>query len=264
MEQHREANPRNIKIIAVIIVALIIMIFLILSFQRLFRTNPYGPEIIIDNFDEYYSIAPQEKQDYACHYLYEAVLLNLPEDQIPKSGAIIRENTAELEHNAEKNSYYGSFIVDIPKIEQSYRIQITWSIGKNNYSTSTDYSALVTCLKSSEIIYPNFDCRDLFTADNEASDKFLKEYPLAAKLPIDIEYYTGGHGAYVHYTITSARGESSSDNSDGYSVVITDYTGDNYEPALERIRSLGFNPDDYEIEYKDLSEEYAAPGYAGD
>lgn len=264
MEQPREVNPHNIKIIAIIIVALIVMIFLILSFQRLFHTNPYGPEIVIDNFDEYYSIAPQEQQDYAFYYLYEAVHENLPEDQIPKSGAIIRKDTAELDHNAEKNYYYGSFIVDIPKIEESYRIQISWSIGKNNNSTSADFPALVTCLKPDEVIYPNFACRDRFTADDEASDKFLKEYPLATKLPIDIEYYTDGHGAYVHYTITSSAQNNSDNNADGYAVLITDYTGGNYEPALERIRNLGFNPDDYEIEYKDLSGEYAAPGYAGD
>lgn len=264
MEQSREVRPQNIKIIAIIVVALIVIVFLILSFQRLFRTNPYGPEIIIDNFDEYYSIAPQEKQDYACHYLYEAVLRNLPKDQIPKSGAIIREKTAELEHNAEKNSYYGSFIVDIPKIEQSYRVQISWSIGKNNYSTSTDYSALVTCLKSSEVIYPNFDCRDLFTDDNEASDKFNKEYPLAAKLPIDIEYYTDGHGAYVHYTITSSAQNNPNNNTNNYAVLITDYTGDNYDAALDRIRNLGFKPEDYKIEYKDLSTDYETPAYAGD
>ncbi len=260
MEQNRESNPKNIKILALLIVATIVIIFSILSLQRLFRNNPYGKEIKIDNFNEYYNEAPQTQRDITFNQLYEAVLDNgTPEDKIPKSGAIIRSNTAQLEHSNEGYSYYGSFIVDIPEIRQSYRIQITWTTSKNDNSTASDFPALVTCLKPDEIIYEDFICKDAFTEETAAEDNLIKEYPLATSLPIDIEYYVNGHGEYVHYTITNQFNES-----DDYTVLITDYTGGNYEPALERIRNLGFNPDDYEIEYKDLSEEYAAPGYAGD
>ena len=72
-------------------------------------------------------------------------------------------------------------------------------------------------------------------------------------LPIKIDYFAGGYGKQTRYDIegdlnTYENGENT------FKIIITDYSGGNYEAALTRIRDLGYNPDDYTIEYTDLSQ----------
>lgn len=70
-------------------------------------------------------------------------------------------------------------------------------------------------------------------------------YPLIADLPISIDYYRSYNSERIKYDI-SYRLE------DGNPIiVIIDYTGNNYNRALKKIESLGYNPSDYKIEYQD-------------
>lgn len=82
------------------------------------------------------------------------------------------------------------------------------------------------------------------------SDIVFENNPLFKILPIDVEYYVNNQ-RYVHYQITF-----SIDTPERTAVLINDYTGGNYEAALERIRTEGYNPDNYTIEYHNLTEEY--------
>lgn len=262
MEQ-TEIKPENVKKIIIALSVIVIGIFLYFSLQRIFHKNPYGPQTKIDNFNQYYSDAPDYIEEMTYNLLYAAILkTNLKEESIPHSGAMIRENSNTLNFIQEGKYYRGDFVVDVPSIQQSYRIKISWAIGNNNDSIASNYPSYISCLKSEEMIYPDFGCQNALEEEENQEEQFYDKYPLAAKLPIRIDYYVDGYGAQVKYNIYShLTGEGENES---FSVLIEDYTGGNYEPALERIRNLGFNPDDYEIEYKDLSEEYAAPGYAGD
>lgn len=83
---------------------------------------------------------------------------------------------------------------------------------------------------------------------DDANDYIKANFPLLGVLPITVEYYLPNGADYVHYIISYSW-----DMSSDPTVIIKDYTGGNQSLALERIRSEGYNPDDYTIEYRDLS-----------
>lgn len=83
-----------------------------------------------------------------------------------------------------------------------------------------------------------------------SGEEVLKKAPLISLLPIEVEYYIQGK-QYVHYQITFRV-----DSSNQVTILINDYTGGNHDAALERIRSEGYNPQDYSIKYQDHSQEY--------
>lgn len=261
MEQ-REINPKTVKTLFIAICIIIASILLIISLQRIFRGNPYGSQIKIDNFDKYFPDAPQDNKDLAFSNLYNAVVSSgIDEANIPKSGAIIRNDSANYDYNSAERYYNDTAIIDIPAIQQSYRLTLIWSSEKDNEATVSAFPSQITCLKSDETIYPDFGCNTFLQTEEDRVESLDKKYPLLTKLPIRVEYYVDGYGAHVKYNIYShLTGEGENES---FSVLIEDYTGGNYEPALERIRNLGFNPDYYEIEYKDLSEEYSTPIYTG-
>lgn len=76
---------------------------------------------------------------------------------------------------------------------------------------------------------------------NLASELYGKKYPITSILPyIDYEHdYRIDYGDYEGCE-------------DGFCLQITDNSGDNHERALQYIRDHGFNPDDYQIAYKNI------------
>lgn len=74
------------------------------------------------------------------------------------------------------------------------------------------------------------------------------KYPLIKHLPLNIDYYTSDLSKHVKYSISYIIEE------DKVSIKITDLSGNNKTLALDKIKSLGFSPDDYNIEYIDSSE----------
>lgn len=79
------------------------------------------------------------------------------------------------------------------------------------------------------------------TIFNLASELYGKKYPITSILPyIDYEHdYRIDYGDYEGCE-------------DGFCLQITDNSGDNHERALQYIRDHGFNPDDYQIAYKNI------------
>lgn len=79
------------------------------------------------------------------------------------------------------------------------------------------------------------------------SDKHLKslqeKYPLIQHLPINISEYNKTYTKYTNYSISYTIED------DLIQIIITDISGDNYKTALEKIKSLGYNPKDYKIQY---------------
>lgn len=83
--------------------------------------------------------------------------------------------------------------------------------------------------------------------DNIEKKQQKKEYPLLEVLPIEAEYYENNYSNYVKYKI---YGEVV----DNVAVIkIMDYTGGNYEKALDNIRARGYRPEDYQIIYNNLN-----------
>ena len=83
------------------------------------------------------------------------------------------------------------------------------------------------------------------------SEDLANNYPLLTVLPLKVEYYKN-NTTYVYYLISYEIDEKNQPT-----ILVKDYTGDNYESALEKIKSEGFNPEDYNIEYQDKTSEIA-------
>ncbi len=272
VENAREAkNQKLIKVGLVALAVVIVGIIVWFALSVIFRKNPYGGEIIIDNFDDYYGSTSQDVHDQVYNALYTVVEQNVEnQEQIPKDGALIRSGTNSNIKQTEGGVYYGDFIVDIAELEQSYQMYFEWADDKDNEDLSS-YGTLATCIKDPTlIIYPDFDCHDIFTEDEEEEASLQQRYPLLADLPIEIDYYDDGAdaeddddddddddegtGEFIHYEImgdlTYASDEATEQT---LTVYIIDYTGGNEQRALQDIRDLGYNPDDYNIVYEDYS-----------
>ena len=73
----------------------------------------------------------------------------------------VRNSSVFSNYDAATDITYGRFIVDIPVLKQSYYVQYEWSNNPDNTNFS-GYPILVTCLRDqAQIIYPEFECKDL-------------------------------------------------------------------------------------------------------
>ena len=270
MEPTSQYHPyRRIVLIFVgFVIGIVAISAVIIILQRIFYRNPYGNEIRIDNFADYYEAVPTDPREHIFNLLYNIVADNTPDTSIiPSSGAIIRADTAIYEERtATPAYYYGTFIVDLPALEQTYRIHFSWSPEAGNPNIAS-YPYMAFCPAAEYVIYPDTPCTDSLIAQREEIDATNAAYPLITALPIKIDYYSdGGTGSQVWYEIEGDLSRNE-DGTDSFKVIITDYTGGNYENALQRIRNEGYNPDDYIIEYIDYQEamtSYPAPNNAAD
>lgn len=109
--------------------------------------------------------------------------------------------------------------------------------GNNYYSENTKDATILGDLKAAET--------------QQKVDELKKEYPILEKLPIEIDYYTKDYSKRIKYTISYQL----KDGNDDFIIVISDYTGGNYTAAIEKLAVRGFEVDNYEILYNDLSSE---------
>lgn len=226
--------------------AFIVIIVLVSILVNLLKPNPYGPEIIINNFDMFFDEVPGDRKDLVQASLYNVVSRNITDNilSIPESGAMIRDGSVESHYSENEGVWVGSFIVDIEEIRQSYDGFFEW--GGNGESFGGGYVALFTCLRTDQLIYGDFDCKDMF------SDDISTKFPITTKLPLTVSEYSNNYTKYVNYYI----GYTISDDHDEIVIDIKDYIGNGREDALQKIRDLGYDPDDYEIDYKNVSSEY--------
>lgn len=168
----RDINPIFV-FIAIVVVAFIIL--LVITLVNMFRTNPYGKEIRIDNIDKYYSEMAQSEKDMIFNSLYNAVLANYEDDQesIPKNGALVRDGTVEKGNS--DTTKYGDFVVDIEKIRQSYTIHFEWYSEKKG-------NVKVLCVPSDLRIYEDGDvCKDNYATTVKIENEYQVSYSFGAK-----------------------------------------------------------------------------------
>lgn len=246
--QEKRLTP---AMIAVVLVGVVIIIIGILGALGVFHKNPYGSEIKIDNYNDYIKGSPQDTKDATFTALYNAVKVNTNDSSIiPKDGAIIREDsfTSTLKDD---DIHFDTFMVDIEGVRQSYYAQITWSDDKD--ADLGGYPILFTCPTKEQLIYPEFDCQDLLTLN--PVDKLYSQNPITYLLPIVVSYRDNDNNL-VSYRISY----KAIDNNSKIKLVINDYTGGNYERAIQTLKDNGVtDPEQYEIEYIDDSEEIFTP-----
>lgn len=245
---NQNSQKAKLKPIHLIIIAFIVIVFIftIISLETIFHRNPFGDEIKIDNFSKYYKSTPQETRESIFASLFKTAELNNSEGKkIPNSGAIIRPDSAKSNYNESTDIHSGNFIVDLEFIQQSFKVYMEWSKNSDNPNLS-GYSVTILCLTGQNSAYNSTKCTDMFTDNTD--NKIAASYPIIYDLPIEISEYDKKYTSYTHYTITYTI-----ENDNKISLIITDYTGGNYEPSLKKIRSLGFIPESYNITYIDQS-----------
>lgn len=115
----------------------------------------------IDNFSNNFNIPSSKIKDIQ-NMLYDTVSLNVSNpDQIPSS-ATIRDDTISYDNNELTNTKYGSFIVDLPSLEQSYFVQFEVSDTENDPNLSST-NIVVTCPPDYYQIYNFENCIDDFS-----------------------------------------------------------------------------------------------------
>lgn len=175
-EQPKSSRPFNPLFLGIGLVAVVFIVLLILTLVNLLRTNPYGPELKIDNLSSTYSNLPQDEQDLINAELYTVVSQNLEAGtEIPTSGAKIRQDSATSDYDQTTITYSGNFIVDIPAIEQSYFVQFEWSPRPSGQGLG-GYPVLISCLPDDKQIYSiPTTCRDSLS---EQSVNWQNEYQI--------------------------------------------------------------------------------------
>lgn len=74
---------------------------------------------------------------------------------------VIRKNSyRQTMTNADKLIYQTDFIIDLPKVKQSYQVKDSYSPLPAETSGLYDYTTLILCLDKSQLIYGDFNCND--------------------------------------------------------------------------------------------------------
>ena len=109
------------------IFAVIIFLAILAGIGILFTYNYNRDQTKIDNFDEYYYNVPSETKRIIFASLYSTIASNNV-TEIPSDGAVVRSDVPQLyNYNASYTGFTGRFMVDIPKIQQSYLVEFNFA-----------------------------------------------------------------------------------------------------------------------------------------
>jgi hypothetical protein len=94
--------------------------------------------------------------------LFDTIKSNVTENaELNVTDAKLRESSYDQNlQDADKQIYFTTFIVDIPSLKQSYRVNDYYSPFSADVSGLYDYTTLILCLERSELIYGEFNCVD--------------------------------------------------------------------------------------------------------
>lgn len=74
---------------------------------------------------------------------------------------VIRKNSyRQTMTDTDKLIYQTDFIIDLPKVKQSYQVKDSYSPLPAETSGLYDYTTLILCLDKSQLIYGDFNCND--------------------------------------------------------------------------------------------------------
>ena len=215
----------------IFIIGIIVATFFALTYQKI---------AVIQNVNQYLTSATGREKFVLQRSLYQFLTRTFGEDTDPDD-IFIRDGTFTEEQGSDYNT--ANFIIDIDSLKISYTILFAFP-----FDNITSANPIIDCPSFSETKYPDTYCVGMYNS----TEALIQEEgnPLSKVLPIIINGTDPETKNYVHYEI---RGFFDMDNNFDFSVNIMDYTGGNYEKALQLIRDEGFNPADYVINYRDDS-----------
>lgn len=192
-----------------IIIGIIIVIILVVGGVLIWRNTTNGG-MKIKNFSSYFNGVPNSEKVEIEDSLAKTVELNLGENQklTSKDVAIVRAETVNNEYVEIGNYYYGTFVVDIESLKQSYYIQFEWSKEKNNLDLSS-YNVVITCVPDYYKIYDT-PCVSFYEQQNpEINSLPLPYYGKLASgelFNINSSYYEDGL-EYLQISVCAAKRE---------------------------------------------------------
>ena len=135
-----------------------------------------------------------------------------------------------------------TFLVDIDDVKQTYIVTVSWSDG----SVELSDAILISCPSESESKYPDSYCKGMYDNTDDVENRV--KYSLYSELPVTIDRFDFASREAIYCEI---RGDFDENNQ--LVLKIIDYSGGLKDEAIEKIREMGYNPDDYEIIYFDKS-----------
>lgn len=234
--------PQKTKVIIVLIVATFVLITSLVIFLSIKNSkNQFGDEVKISNFNNLVSNLPSERRDAIFASLYKAVRLNSPEiKQEDINNAVIRESSVTQNTLNKGDEINGSFIVDIENIRQSYLISYIYADSAEKQVTVSGYSILVRCLDKEDIIYSEFNCKDIVSIKSGDLDPIIQYLPYST-----LDYSIVARMYDSNTTLNVKLQLSESDLRGGESRAVEKYKSE----VLDWIREKGFNPEDYTINF---------------
>ncbi len=236
------SRKRTALIVTAVVGGLIILGLVITIIAVSLNRSPYDNGVAIQNFDKLVKNLPKERKDAVFAALYEVVKLNNSGEVPDITDAIIREGS-EVQTPAGPRQYSGSFIVDIASLRQSYLVQYAYSPDANDHFM-TGYPLVVSCLPADKLIYGEFDCKNPGFIDSTPIDPIVYILPYST-LSYEVRALTSPADPNGKTTLKITLFLSDADYRTGKDAAIESYK----QQALSWIRSQGFNPDNYLLQY---------------
>ena len=167
--------------------------------------------------------------------------------------ATVELNGAKYENLESHNVAPGDYHVKI-SMEGMQTKELDFSIGEDGFVRVWDY--LLNSNGSFDYYLNHREdellLKDIISKDDIAAQSFIVEYErmfsISNVLPIMFDSYTDDFAYYTRYEIEFD--DSRDDCPKIFCLVIEDNTGGNEQKAMDKIKELGYNPDDYEIKYE--------------
>lgn len=234
-------NRKRLAVVSGLVILILIFIVLgVIGIIRNLNSNPYGDSTAIKNYDQTIDTLPEDYKHLFTATLHDMIELNYSGELsiTSVSDAVIRKDSNKEAVSTEAE-HAGSFIVDIASLQQSYLVQYEYSSNPNEAFTS-GYPILVSCLETSELIYGDFECKEMYSQNFEELDPIFDVLPYST-----LEYQL------------SANEDSDGDVTILIELYITDADKDNEEAVVELykskalawLKSKDFDSNDYIIEY---------------
>lgn len=205
--------------------------------------NEYGTNYVnIKDLSQKVKNLPKEKRDSITTALYQVIALNSPDNTSIAliDDAVIRADSTWQNSGDEKGQVKGGFIVDIASIKQSYWVTYT-SSSTDGDGYEAGYPITITCLEKEQLIYGEFDCKDVLSVENDGIDPIINSLPYE-DLNFRISGYQPEDGKLE---ITVQFFISELDKNNGTEKAITRYKN----LVADWFRKNGFTIEDYAIKY---------------
>jgi hypothetical protein len=166
-------RKKYILISAVVLIGLLVITFV----PMLFSSNnneldepgidtseliPKPSATTIKDFSRRVENLPDNRIELIEEILFNTIEMNVVDGtNLNVTDAVVRDDTyKQTLDDPAKQIYYTTFIVDIPSLEQSYRVEDYYSPLPAEVSGLRDYATLVLCLDKKDLIYGEFSCTD--------------------------------------------------------------------------------------------------------